>query len=69
MELGVKGIEDLLRKLQHVGFSFEKYTNGQMYRGVVTGCNQAFVIDEKIKNHLIEQDRKCGEVIKPFYYR
>ena len=64
--LGVKGIEDLLRKLQHVGFSLEKYTNGQMYRGVVTGCNEAFVIDEKIKNQLIEQDPRSGDVIKPF---
>ena len=64
--LGVKGIEDLLRKLQSVGFSLEKYTNGQMYRGVVTGCNEAFVIDEKIKNRLIEQDPRSGDVIKPF---
>jgi len=64
--LGVKGIEDLLRKLQNEGPSLEKYTNGQMYRGVVTGCNEAFVIDEKIKNQLIEQDPKSADVIKPF---
>ncbi|MCK9580864.1 MAG: Eco57I restriction-modification methylase domain-containing protein [Methanoregula sp.] len=64
--LGSLKIEGLLKKLNSVGQPLEKYTNGQMYRGVVTGCNEAFVIDEKTKNQLIEQDPRSSDVIKPF---
>jgi hypothetical protein len=35
------------------------------YRGIVTGFNKAFVIDEDIKDQLIMQDSKSNEIIKP----
>ncbi len=64
--LGDTGTENLLKKLQSIGCPLEKYTNGQMYRGVVTGCNEAFVIDEKTKTALVEQNPNSEEIIKPF---
>ncbi|MEZ4941925.1 MAG: TaqI-like C-terminal specificity domain-containing protein [Saprospiraceae bacterium] len=33
--------------------------------GVKTGFNEAFIIDEKIKNELIKKERKSAEIIKP----
>lgn len=37
----------------------------QIYRGVLTGYNEAFIIDEDTKNRLIEEDEKSKEIIKP----
>jgi len=42
------------------------YVKGNIYRGVLTGLNEAFVIDEETKDRLIAQDPKSAELIKPF---
>ena len=36
----------------------------EFYRGMLTGFNDAFYIDEKKKNQLIREDSKSGEIIK-----
>jgi len=64
--LGDKRTENLLKKLQSVGRPLADYVMGGIYRGIVTGYNEAFVIDEKIKRRLIEEDPKSAEIIKPF---
>ncbi|WAC04856.1 MAG: Eco57I restriction-modification methylase domain-containing protein [Methanoregula sp.] len=64
--LGDKRTENLLKKLQSVGRPLEDYVMGAVYRGIVTGFNDAFVIDEKTRNRLIEEDPKSAEIIKPF---
>lgn len=37
----------------------------EINRGIVTGLNEAFVIDEETKQELIRQDPKSAEIIKP----
>lgn len=37
----------------------------QFYRGLLTGLNEAFIIDENTKNKLIEEDDRNSEIIKP----
>jgi hypothetical protein len=37
-----------------------------MYRGILTGLNEAFVIDAKTRDKLIAHDAKSKELIKPF---
>ena len=64
--LGDQGTENLLKKLKIMGCPLEEYVNGQMYRGVTTGFNEAFVIDEKTRSQLIDEDQRSGEIIKPF---
>ena len=65
--LGDKRTEDLLKKLlQSVGRPLEEYVMGGIYYGIKTGLNKAFVIDEKTKNKLIEEDPKSAGLIKPF---
>jgi hypothetical protein len=64
--LGDKLTETLLKKLQSIGKPLEEYVKGELYRGITTGLNEAFVIDEKIKAQLINEDPKSAEIIKPF---
>ena len=46
--------------------SLEKYAGKDTYRGVITGLNEAFVIDEKKRNELIQEDPNSEEIIKTF---
>ena len=56
----------LLTKLKSNGIPLGKYVEGKIYRGLLTGLNKAFVIDEQTKNRLIEEDASSEELIKPF---
>lgn len=42
------------------------FAAGRMYRGIVTGLNEAFVIDDTTRRSLIRQDPKSAELIKPW---
>lgn len=55
-----------MQKLLKVGIPLGAYINDKMYRGVVTGLNEAFVIDQDTRNRLINDDSRSIEVIKPF---
>jgi hypothetical protein len=59
-------ITKLLHKIKSVGTVFADYVSGEIYRGVLTGLNKAFVIDEKTKKTLTKEDPKSEEIIKPF---
>lgn len=59
-------IMNLLQKLQKSGITVEDYTDGHIYRGLVTGLNAAFIIDEETRNRLIAEDSKSEEIIKPW---
>ncbi len=58
--------QSLLDKLMHSGKPLGEYVEGKIYRGVLTGLNKAFVIDEATKDRLIAEDPKSAEIIKPF---
>lgn len=65
--LAPKAQQDLMEKLR--GPSFVKlgdYVKGEIYRGVLTGLNEAFVIDAATRDALIAEDKRSAEVIKPF---
>lgn len=55
----------ILRKIAQ--FKTVKDQYGKCYRGLLTGLNDAFFIDETKKNELIEKDPKSAELIKPVY--
>jgi len=59
-------IQHLLKKIKSVGIPLGEYVEGKIFRGLLTGLNEAFVIDEATKNNLIAADPKSAEVIKPF---
>lgn len=56
----------LMRKLRRTGQPLEKYVDGRFYRGILTGFNEAFVIDGATRAQLIAEDPKSAEVIKPW---
>lgn len=64
--LSSKNEKKLLDKINKIGVPLDDYVNGGVYRGVLTGLNEAFVIDEATKLELIRKDNRSREVIKPF---
>lgn len=56
----------LLEKIKAAGVPLGTYVDEKIYRGVVTGLNEAFVIDEATRERLIAEDPRSAEIIKPF---
>ncbi|HLA26872.1 MAG TPA: TaqI-like C-terminal specificity domain-containing protein [Syntrophales bacterium] len=56
----------LMEKLRKAGKPLGEYVQGRFYRGVLTGLNEAFVIDEATRQQLIAEDPKSIELIKPW---
>ncbi len=56
----------LLTKLRSSGIPLGEYVKGKIYYGIKTGFNEAFVIDEETREHLITEDPKSTDLIKPF---
>lgn len=59
-------VEALMEKIQRVGIPLKEFAGVKPYRGILTGFNEAFLIDETTKNRLVKADPKSAEVIKPF---
>lgn len=59
-------VQNLLEKLKSTGTPLGEYVDGKIYRGVLTGYNKAFVINEETKEKLIAEDKSSAELIKPF---
>ena len=57
---------NLLEKLRSIGKPLGGYVKDQFYRGVTTGLNNAFVINQSTRDHLISEDPKSAEIIKPW---
>ena len=55
----------LLKRLENIGTPLGDYVDGRLYRGVITGCNDAFIIDGSIRQRLITEDERSIELIKP----
>jgi len=60
------GKQELIKKLSRVGTTLGKYLEGKIYRGIVTGLNDAFVIDAETRHQLTREDRNSAQIIKPF---
>jgi len=56
----------LMEKLRKAGKPLGEYVEGRFYRGVLTGLNEAFVIDEATRKRLIAEDPKSADLIKPW---
>ncbi len=56
----------LLRKLLSTGTPLGDYVEGKIYRGVLTGLNEAFVVDTATRDSLVAEDPRSAELLKPF---
>ncbi|MGC6429737.1 MAG: Eco57I restriction-modification methylase domain-containing protein [Jejuia sp.] len=57
---------NIIKKLKINSIPLKGYTDNGVYNGIKTGLNDAFVINEKIKNQIINDDPKSSELIKPY---
>jgi hypothetical protein len=58
-------VDDLMAKVRRVGVPLVEYAGVKPYRGVLTGLNEAFLIDTPTRDRLVKQDPRSAEVIKP----
>jgi hypothetical protein len=56
----------LMDKIRRAGVPLEEYEGTTPYRGVLTGFNEAFLIDTPTREALVADDPKCAEIIKPY---
>jgi adenine-specific DNA-methyltransferase len=56
----------LLHKIRTAGQPLREYVGEQIFYGIKTGRNEAFVIKADVRARLIEADPRSAEVIKPF---
>lgn len=63
------GQPSLARLWEKIGNSSTKlstYINNQFYRGIVTGLNEAFLIDKAQRDDLISKNPLLAEIVKPY---
>ena len=56
----------IFEKMKKIGLPLGNYVGGKIYRGVLTGLNEAFVIDRGIRDRLVTEDSNCAVLIKRF---
>jgi hypothetical protein len=64
--LSTEGESALFDRMRSVSVPLSEYLGEDIYFGIKTGLNDAFVIDEKVKKKLLEADKKNSAFIKPF---
>jgi hypothetical protein len=61
---GDETILNLKKKIEEKGIPLKNW-DVKIYRGIITGFNEAFIIDVQTKEHLCKEDPKSAEIIKP----
>lgn len=56
----------LLNKLRVAGKPLGEYVEGRFYRGILTGLNEAFVVDKATRDRLITEHESSAQILKPF---
>jgi hypothetical protein len=56
---------EIMNKIKNCGTTMGKLVNNRFYRGVLTGLNEAFIVDEETKNKLIKEDKNSSYLLKP----
>ena len=59
-------VDKLMQKIRDVGVPLKDFIGVKPYRGILTGFNEAFLIDDNKKKSLIQADQKSAEIIKPY---
>ncbi len=56
---------NLTKKMKASGVTLKEYVKGQIYRGLLTGLNEAFIINDVKKAELVHHDANSIKIIKP----
>ena len=65
-QLENQGANKLLDMIRERGIPLNTFTGVSLYRGIVTGFNEAFCIDTEVRDRLVSEDAKCLDLIRPF---
>lgn len=65
-QLEPQSVSTLLQKIRSNGKSLKAFAGVKPLRGIVTGCNEAFLIDSKTRNDIVKADPKSNEVVHPY---
>ncbi len=61
-----KAVVSLVAKLRSHGIPLAEYAGAKPYRGILTGFNEAFLIDTPTRNALVAADPVSAEIIRPY---
>jgi N-6 DNA Methylase/TaqI-like C-terminal specificity domain len=64
-QLEPSGVTGLMERIRANGVPLTEYAGTVTYRGVVTGLNEAFVVDTPTRNRLVAEDPNCERLLKP----
>ncbi|MBW4056847.1 MAG: N-6 DNA methylase [Proteobacteria bacterium] len=56
----------VFEKIKKSTLTLDKFVGDKLYRGIITGLTEAFVIDRETRDRLVAEDAKSAEIIKPF---
>ncbi len=59
-------VDALMEKIRTRGVPLSEFVSAKPYRGVLTGLNEAFLIDDATRLRLIRDDPGCADIIKPY---
>ena len=55
----------IINKINSKGIPLKKYV-GEIYYGIKTGFNEAFIIDKEKRDELVKENKRNAEIIKPY---
>jgi adenine-specific DNA-methyltransferase len=64
-QLGDPAGRRVFAKLMDAGRPLGEVVEGKMYRGILTGFNEAFIVDQATRDRLVEENPKSAEIIQP----
>jgi hypothetical protein len=62
-----QGTQILMEKVRSAGKPLVEVAGLKPYRGVVTGCNEAFIVDSATRNRLVSEHPSSEMLVKPFF--
>jgi hypothetical protein len=65
-DLEPDSVINLREKLASKGTVLREYCRGLIYRGVLSGLTEAYVVDQSTRDRLIAADPTCQQFIRPF---
>ena len=57
--------QNLLEKLRNAGVALKNMFDSCIYRGPVTGLNEAFIVDDTTRRELIAESKSSAQILKP----
>jgi hypothetical protein len=65
-QLESAGVNELLAKIRNAAVPLAEFAGTKPYRGILTGYNQAFLIDTPTRESLVASDPRCADVINTY---